>query len=170
MEPMTSDRRLRFAAIVFAVAVLLHNGDHLRRGGGSVASDVFAVGAGAMVMEVAVVALVLMGHRWGPLAAASIGGGLTAGYVLVHLAPERSWLSDSLVTGEGVAWASWVAVVALIAASVLLAWAGWASLRARGGLVSAAAPARQLQSRVHPVTAVMVVGNLVVLAGSVATL
>lgn len=156
--------------MVFAVAVLVHNGDHLRRGGDSVSTDVFAVGTLGMVLEVGVVALVLMGHRFGPLAATSIGGSLTAGYLLVHLAPERSWLSDSLSTGEDVTWFSWVAVFGLVAASLFLAVAGWSELRRRGGLASTWRPERSAGSTVHPVTAAMVIGNAVIFAGSVATL
>ena len=170
MTAHRDDRLLRTAAMVFAVAVLVHNSDHLRRGGDSVATDVFAVGTLGMVLEVAVVALVLMGHRLAPLAATSIGASLTAGYLLVHLAPERSWLSDSLSTGEDVTWFSWVAVFGLIAASLFLAVAGWSVLRRRGGLASALEPERPAGPAMHPVTTAMVIGNAVILAGSVATL
>ena len=164
------DRVLRSAAVVFAVAVLFHNGDHLRRGGDSVATDVFALGTFGMVLEVAVVALVLMGHRLGPLAAASVGGTLTAGYLVVHLAPPRTWLSDSLTAGDDITWLSWVAVLGLVASALVLAVAGWSLFRRRGGLASTAAPVRPATSALHPVTTAMVVGNLVILAGSVATL
>jgi hypothetical protein len=54
------DRLLHLAAIVFAIAVLVHNSDHLRRGGDSVPTDVFVLGTLGMILEVAVVALVLM--------------------------------------------------------------------------------------------------------------
>lgn len=163
-------RLLRFAAVVFAIAVLVHNGDHLRRGGDSVSTDVFVLGTLGMVLEVAVVALVLMNHHWGPLAAASVGASLTAGYLLVHLSPARSWLSDSLTAGEDIIWFSWVAVVSLVAASLFLAVAGWLSLRHRGGLASAARPAHRARAVVHPVVITMAAGNLIILAGSLATL
>lgn len=133
-----SDRFLHVAAVLFAVAVLVHNTDHLRRGGDAVSTDVFALGTLGIALEVAVVALVLTDHRWGALAAAAIGASLAAGYVLVHLSPQRSWLSDSLRAGEDVTWFSWVAVLALVAASLLLAGAGWIVVRRRGGLASAA--------------------------------
>jgi len=164
------DRLLRAAAVGFAVAVLVHNGDHLRRGGDAAPTDVFAVGTLGMVLEVAVVALVLTGHRWGPLGATAIGASLTAGYVVVHLLPERSFLSDSLSSGEDVTWFSWVAVLGLVAASILFASAGWAELRRRGGLASASRPTGPTGSLTHPVVAVMAIGNLVILAGSFATL
>jgi len=164
------DRLLRFAAIAFAIAVLVHNGDHLRRGGDSVSTDVFVIGTLGMVLEVAVVALVLMNHRWGPLAAVSVGASLTAGYLFVHLSPERSWLSDSLTGGEDIIWFSWVAVVSLVVAAAFLAVAGWWLLRHRGGLASAARPAHRARSVVHPVVIAMAAGNLIILAGSLATL
>jgi len=71
MASNPSDRVLRLAAVCFAVSVLVHNSDHLRRGGDSVATDGFVLGTAGMVLEVAVVALVLMKHRLGPLVAAS---------------------------------------------------------------------------------------------------
>lgn len=164
------DRRLRLATVTFAVAVLVHNGDHLRRGGDAVSWDVFTLGTLGIVLEVCVVAIVLMGHRWGPLAAAAIGSALAAGYVAVHVLPDRPWLSDSLTTGEDITWFSWVAVIGLVAAATGLATAGWAVLRRRGGLASAAGGAPPSGSFRHPVTAAMVLGNLAILAGSVATL
>lgn len=163
-------RLLRVAAVVFAVAVLVHNGDHLRRGGDSVSTDVFALGTLGMLLEVAIVALVLMNHRLGPLAALSVGASLTAGYLLVHLSPARSWLSDSLTAGEDIIWFSWVAVVSLVTASLFLAVAGWLLLRERGGLASAARPVLPARPVVHPVVVTMAAGNLIILAGSLATL
>ena len=170
MTSRHEDRLLRFGAVAFAVAVLVHNGDHLRRGGDSVATDVFVLGTLGMVLEVAVVALVLMDHHWGPLAAASVGASLTAGYLLVHLSPARSWLSDSLATGDGITWFSWLAVLFLAAASLFLAVAGWLSLRHRGGLASAARPAHRDRAVAHPVAITMAVGNVIILVGSLATL
>lgn len=170
MALQDDDRLLRLAAVLFAAAVLLHNGDHLRRGGDSVATDVFVLGTLGMVLEVAVVALVLMGHRLGPLVAASVGASLTAGYLLVHLSPERPWFSDSLTAGENVTWFTWVAVVGLVVGSSFLAAAAWSVLRRRGDLPSALRPVAPTATALHPVTTTMAVGNLIILAGSVATL
>lgn len=167
---LTADRHLRLAAMFFAAAVLVHNGDHLRRGGDSVASDVFVLGTLGIILEVSVVALVLMGHRLGPLAAVSIGSSLAAGYLLVHLSPQRSWFSDSLTAGDGIIWFSWVAVVGLVVASVLLATTGWVTLKRRGGLTSAVHSGHPSGSVFHPVTTAMILGNVVIFVGSVATL
>lgn len=164
------DSRLRLAAIAFAVAVLVHNSDHLRRGGDAVSWDVFAVGSLGILLEVSVVAVVLMGHRWAPIAAASIGASLALGYVVVHVLPERSWLSDNLTTGDNITLFSWVAVGGLILAATLLTIAGWATLRRRGGLASAVNWPQPSATFRHPVTVAMALGNLVIFVGSVATL
>lgn len=166
----SDDRLLRLSAILFAVAVLLHNLDHLRRGGDSVASDVFVLGSLGILLEVGVVALVLMGHRLGPLAAVSIGSSLAAGYLLVHLSPERSWLSDSLTAGDGVTWFSWAAVLGLVAASAFLTLAGWLTVNRRGGLASATRSGHPTGPLLHPITTAMMLGNAVIFAGSAATL
>lgn len=131
--------QLRLAAIAFAVAVAFHTVDHLRRGVGSVDGDVLWAGNLALVLEVGVVVLVLIDHRWAPLAAATVGAGLAAGYVLVHLLPDRGWLSDPLFSG-GASAISQVAAVLEIAAATWLSVAGFVELRQRGGLASAARP------------------------------
>src|SRR5689334_2692721 len=97
---IAGDRLLRLAAIAFAVAVVLHNGDHLRRGGSSVTAQVFWLGSAAIVLEVGVVALVLARHPAAPLAAISVGFSLAVGYIVVHFTPGRSFVSDSLVDGH----------------------------------------------------------------------
>jgi hypothetical protein len=126
-----ADRLLHFAAIAFAAAVVLHNGDHLRRGGDSVSAEVFWLGSAAIILEVAVVALVLVRHPSAPLAAIAIGFSLAVGYVIVHFTPERSFASDSLVDGGA-------QVVSVIAASLetvtalALGAAGLRAVRERG--------------------------------------
>ena len=130
--------QLRLAAIGFAVAVVLHTADHLRRGLDATASDVQWAGNLALVLEIGVVVIVLMGHRWAPLAAAVIGGSLAVGYLVVHLLPERGWLSDPLFSGDGEG-VSQAAALLEIGAATWLAVAGFVELRRRGGLASAAA-------------------------------
>jgi hypothetical protein len=129
--------QLRLAAIGFAVAVAIHTADHVRRGLGTVDTDVQWAGNLALVLEVGVVVLVFMDHRWAPLAAAVIGGSLAVGYLLVHLLPERGWLSDPLFSGDGEG-ISQAAALLEIAAATWLAVAGYLELRRRGGLASAA--------------------------------
>src|SRR3954454_13976929 len=78
------DHRLRLSACWFAAAVLVHNFDHVRRGADGIDLDVFWAGTLSLVVEVGVVVLVLMRHRWAPLAAAVVGLALAAGYTMVH--------------------------------------------------------------------------------------
>ncbi|MGH3475236.1 MAG: hypothetical protein ACRD0R_02360 [Acidimicrobiales bacterium] len=167
---MTDDRWLRIAAIVFTVAVVAHNGDHWRRGGDSVTAQVFWVGSVAIVVEVAVVLLVFLRHPSAALAAVAAGFGLAAGYILVHFTPNRGWLSDSLTGGD----ASWVTVLAALIETVAalgLGIAGLQSLR-EAGIASAApghAPISLTRGVTHPVVAAMIIGNIVIFAGSAAT-
>jgi hypothetical protein len=135
-----SDRLLLGAAAVFALAVVLHNGDHVRRGTDAVDADVFWVGTAGIALEVAVVVLVCARHRLAPLAAAAAGVGLAAGYVVVHFLPERSWLSDSFTGGADVSPLSWTAASLEVVAALALAAAGAVVLDRRGGLASASAP------------------------------
>lgn len=125
------DQLLRVAAIAFALAVVLHNGDHLRRGGDSVSAQVFWLGSAAILLEVGVVALVLVRHPSAPLAAIAVGFTLAVGYIVVHFTPHRSFVSDSLVGGHA-------QIVSVIAASLetitatALGLAGLRTVRARG--------------------------------------
>ena len=155
--------RLRAAAAFFTVAVLLHNSDHLRRGGDAVSADVFWIGTLALVLEVGVVALVFARHPRAPLAAAVICFGLAAGYVLVHFSPDRSWLSDSLVS-DGVRAVSAFAAGLETVGAVVLGLAGVGSLsEPTGGQADWAGALR------HPVVLASAVGNAVILVGSFAT-
>jgi hypothetical protein len=158
------ERLLRWAAAAFTAAVLLHNGDHLRRGGDSVTADVFVAGTLAMVVEVGVVLLVHQRHRWAPAAAVAAGFPLAAGYVATHLLPGRSWLSDPLLDG-GAAGISQAAAAVEIAAALALGVAGAIAMRQPwpGG-------ARPLSEAMrHPVVLAMLVGNVVILVGSLST-
>ena len=164
------DRRLlHAAATLFALAVLFHNSDHLRRGGDSVAADVFVAGSLAIVLEVGAVALVYMRHHWAPLAAVAAGFPLALGYLVVHFTPERSLLNDSLVSGNAAA-VSIVAATLETVTALLLGLAGLNLLRKRGGLVSAATPAGDVNVGAlrHPVVVVMALANVVIFVASLA--
>ena len=167
---LDGDRLLRLAGWCFTAAVLFHNGDHVRRGSGAVGDDVFWAGSLSILLEVAVVGLVFLGHRFAPLAAASAGFSLAAGYVLVHLLPGRSWLSDPLFDGgaEGV---SQLAASFEIVAALALGAAGSVAVRQRGGLASASAGAATgswTKVLTHPVVLVMALGHAEILVLSIA--
>lgn len=167
-----TDRQLRVAAAVFAAAVLVHNSDHLRRGGDSVSADVFWIGTLAILVEVGIVALVFMRHPSAPLVAAVGGFWLALGYVFVHFTPRRELLSDSF-TGGGASWLSLFAASFEATAAVLLAVVGLAALRrSRSPGTSEREHAEVLsfaEALRHPVVAALVVGNFVILVGSLAT-
>jgi hypothetical protein len=113
-----------------------------------------------------VVALVFLRHRVAPLFAATSGFALAAGYVLVHLLPERGWLSDPLFAG-GAETASQLAAAIEIVAALALGTAGLLALRARGGLASAAAAGQPTASWreacTHPAVVAMALGNAAIL-------
>ena len=171
---LSSERKLRYAAIAFAVVVLLHNGDHLRRGADATPRDVFWLGSLGIVIEVGVVALVFMRHRVAPLAAVAAGFVLAAGYVFVHFTPRRSWLSDAFPGGH-VGALSWVAASLEVVAALVLGLAGLAVVRERGLAASAPRAPRHPGERplrkalAHPVVAVMVLGNLAIFVASFAS-
>jgi hypothetical protein len=123
---------LRWAAALFAVAVILHNGDHLRRGAESAPRDVFAIGMAGVVIEVALVVLIYQRHRLAPLAAAVGGVGLAAGYLEVHFLPAHAVLSDSFVSAAHTSPLSWAAATLEVVAALVLAGCGFVVLRHRG--------------------------------------
>jgi hypothetical protein len=165
-------RRLLGAAAFFAVAVLLHNLDHLRRGGASVSADVFWVGSAAIIVEVLVVVFAFARHPLAPLVAASAGFGLAAGYVVVHFTPHRAFLSDSLLRAT----ASPLSIAAAVlesAAALTIGVVGVGILRRRraGPTPDGQGTGRRglVSTLGHPLVAVMLAGNVLIFLGSIAT-
>jgi hypothetical protein len=161
------DRRLRLCACWFAAAVLVHNFDHVRRGTDSINLDVFWAGTLSLTVEVAVVVLVVMRHRWAPLAAAVIGLSLAAGYAFVHFTPEHGWLSDSLLSTSHA-----VSIVAAALEAITALWLGITGVQIlrRAGLASAtvhrADQVPLADALRHPAVLALLVGNAVVLVAS----
>ncbi|WP_240771619.1 hypothetical protein [Nocardia sp. CS682] len=124
--------RLRWATALFAVALLTHGADHLRRGMDTISSTIMVLGTVQFVLAVGTIALVFAGHRWAALAAVAIGFVSAAGFVLVHLFPD--WFgpfSDSFINPPASAKVngfSWFAAIFEIIADLLI---GVAGLRAR---------------------------------------
>ncbi|MDP1819239.1 MAG: hypothetical protein Q8K58_05020 [Acidimicrobiales bacterium] len=169
-RPDAGDGLLLWAAWLFTAAVVIHNSDHLRRGTDAVASDVFWVGTLGVVIEVGVVVLVCQRHRLAPLTAAVTGWSLAPAYLAVHFLPERSWVSDSFTSVDGVSALSWLAASLEVLAAVTLGLAGWRVLRRRGGLPSAVRPYGAQQSvgaaLHHPAALLMLVANVVIVTAS----
>lgn len=164
-RPLTGTAPLRAAAVFFAVAVLVHNSDHLRRGGDSVAGDVFWVGSAAILLEVAVVLLVFMRHPTAPLLATAAGFQLALGYLVVHFTPARSWFSDSFLDGGQVA--SKAAASLETTAALVLGVVGALALRRRAYEGVAGVPVGDALR--HPVVVAMITGNAIIFVGSLLT-
>ncbi|MEU7139227.1 hypothetical protein ABZ942_07240 [Nocardia sp. NPDC046473] len=124
--------QLRWATALFAIALLTHGADHLRRGMDTVSSTVMVLGTVQFVLAVATIVLVFTGHRMAAAAAVTIGFVSAAGFTLVHLFPD--WfgpLSDSFINPPASAKVngfSWFAAIFEIIADLLI---GAAGLRAR---------------------------------------
>jgi hypothetical protein len=163
--PREGEELLRAAAAVFALAVIVHNSDHLRRGVDRLSGDVFAIGTLGIVLEVALVVLVFQSNRYAPLACVVGGGVLAVGYVEVHFLPAHSFLSDSFTSASHTALISWIAASGEIAAALLLALAGAQVLRASGRSVARADGGQDhralLDTLTDPVPAVLLVSQVV---------
>jgi len=164
------DRALKSAATLFAVAVLFHGADHVRRGPHSTTAAVFWVGTSAILLEVSVVVLCCQRHRVAPLAATVGGFSLSVGYLVVHFLPRQPLLSDSFVSAAKVSWISWLAATLEVVSAVVLGVVGLVVMRDRGGLASAAQPwADELTWRravSDPVALGMIAGNVAILVVS----
>ena len=164
-RPRTGTAPLHAAATFFAVAVLVHNGDHLRRGGDSVSGDVFWLGSAAILLEILVVVLVYMRHPFAPMLATVAGFQLALGYLGVHFTPERTWFSDSFTDG---AQAASIAAASLeTTAALVLGVVGAMALRRRAYDGVDTVPFGDVVR--HPVVVAMVIGNVAVFAGSLLT-
>ncbi len=123
---------LRWATVVFAVALVVHGSDHLRRGMGSLSTLVMTLGTIQQILAIVTIGLVFTRHRLAPVAAMVVGFASAVGFTAVHLLP--SWfgpLSDSFIaapSSAGVTGFSWFAAIFEILADLGIAIAG---LRAR---------------------------------------
>ncbi|WP_345494292.1 hypothetical protein [Nocardia callitridis] len=119
------------------MALITHGADHLRRGMNTVSSTVMTLGTIQMILALATIVLVFLGHRAAPLAAIVIGFVSAAGFILVHLFPD--WfgpLSDSFINppeSAKVNGFSWFAALFEIAADVIIGVAGLRAYRTQAG-------------------------------------
>ncbi|MGO4618021.1 hypothetical protein AB4305_33720 [Nocardia sp. 2YAB30] len=133
-RPGSAYTELRWATAVFAVALLTHGADHLRRGMNTVPTTVMALGTVQFILAVTTIVLVFLRHRHAPIAAVIVGFASAAGFVLVHLFPD--WFgpfSDSFINPPAAAKVngfSWFAAIFEIIADLAIGIAGLRALRA----------------------------------------
>jgi len=123
---------LRIAAAVFAVALVIHGADHLRRGMDVITPEVLWLGNLQLVLSAVTIVLVFRGHRWAPGFAIAVGFASAIGFTAAHLLPHWSAFSDSFTGGHhapGVSTYSWFAACTEIAAGLLLGVAGVVAAR-----------------------------------------
>jgi hypothetical protein len=128
------DWRLRWTAILFAVALTVHTADHLRRGMDVVPPAVMTAGIIQGVTAAITVVLVFRGSRWAPRAAILVGFSSAVGFSAAHLLPTWGTFSDSFIgaaPAAGVSWFSWVTAILEILADLMFGAAGVAVLVAR---------------------------------------
>jgi hypothetical protein len=134
-ERQRSEQLLRLTAVIFAVAVLAHGADHVRRG--IDASTEVVRGAGGLQFLAGAVAVVLVfrGHRSAAAAwAAYVGLISAAGFAAAHLLPHWSAFSDPYTGGAvapHVTTFSWFTALFEIAADIAFGVAGLRVLRER---------------------------------------
>ena len=109
----TQMRALRFAALFYALGLGLHTVDHVRRGLDVLTPEVQWAGNLSTAIGIATVVLILLGNRFGPLAAALTGIPVGVGVAAVHLLPHWSAFSDAFPGshGAGVTAMSWTVVL-----------------------------------------------------------
>jgi lysylphosphatidylglycerol synthetase-like protein (DUF2156 family) len=133
---------LRITAVVFAVAVLLHGADHLRRGVDSVTGLVLGAGTTQFAAGAVAVVLVFRRHRLAAAVAAVVGLASAVGFAAAHLLPQWSAWSDPF-TGRAVAphvnAFSWFTALFEITADLAFGVAGLQLFRARTGDASGSA-------------------------------
>lgn len=124
---------LRVTAVVFAVALLVHGADHLRRGMDVVTPEVFWLGTLQLVLSAVTLVLIFRRHPLAPAFAVGIGFASAIGFSASHLLPHWSAFSDAFTGAHHAADVtafSWFAAIFEIGAGLALGLAGLAALRA----------------------------------------
>lgn len=140
-ETISPETTLRIATAVFAVALLVHGADHLRRGMDVTSALVNALGSLQLLFALFTVFLVFRRHPAAPRAAVLIGFASAIGFTVVHLLPD--WfgpLSDSFIAAppeNRVTGFSWFAALFEITADLAIAFAGLRVLRERSTAIPA---------------------------------
>lgn len=118
------ERVFRWTTVAFAVALLLHGADHLRRGMDVVPHAVMIGGNIQLLFAAITVVLVFTGRRAAPYFAVGVGLLSAIGFTAAHLLPHWGFFSDSFVNAPAwarVTWFSWLTAIIEIAADLALA-------------------------------------------------
>jgi hypothetical protein len=110
------------AALLLAVADVLHAIDHTRQGR-TLGFEVYAAGVAGWIALAVLLVLVARGHRLAAPFAVAVGLSVAVGFVLVHVAPHWSAFSDPYSAWDPDA-VSWVLVVVPVLAGLWLAVVG----------------------------------------------
>lgn len=132
------DRILWYAAVVFAVALIVHGADHLRRGTDALTTEVLWAGNAQFIGALVTLVLVFTRNRWAPVAAIIIGFASAFGFTVVHLLPDWGVFSDAFPGADAhadVTAFSWAAAVFEIVADLAIGLAGVHVLRTRRDVV-----------------------------------
>lgn len=122
------NRALRYAAVAYAIGLVVHTADHVRRGVDAISQQVFWLGIAGSVVAVVAIAAIIAGHRWAPELAVFAGFSQAVGVVLVHFGPPMGAFSDPLV-GSGVGAGSVAAAVLEVAGAAAAGLVGARLLR-----------------------------------------
>ncbi|HEY6385599.1 MAG TPA: hypothetical protein VIX91_07955 [Candidatus Acidoferrum sp.] len=126
-EGLLKGQVLRYAALVFVAALLVHGADHWRRGFKVLTPEVYWAGMALSVLAVISITLVLTRHSWGPLSAVAVGFPMAFGVAASHLLPHWSSFSDAF-PGSGLDRLSYTAVIFEVLSSLLFGAAGMRTL------------------------------------------
>lgn len=120
--PTGPTRAFRYVAIAYAVGLVVHTADHVRRGADAVTPQVFWLGMAGTVLAVLAIVAILVGHRRAPELAVLAGFSQAIGVLLVHFGPPMGAFSDPLLgrgLGGGSVAAAMTEVIGAIAAGVV---------------------------------------------------
>jgi len=124
-------RLLRYSALLYAVGIVIHMADHVRRGLEVLTPQVLWSGNVTGIISIVAIVLALVGYRLAPAIAVAHGFTQAIGVSAVHLLPAWGAFSDSLLTG-GADPLSWIAVLTEIVCALAFGVAGALVLRRSG--------------------------------------
>lgn len=131
-RPVTYEQRsarvLTGAAFVFAVSVVAHTADHIRRGLDTITTELLAAGWLGLGISALAIVLVLLRHDRAPQVAILAGVVLPVGFIAAHWLPTWSVFSDSFVEGDASALSQAASLFEIVGALGLGA-AGFDALR-----------------------------------------